>query len=220
MSQCLICLDDATTDTVATLCCGSQYCRQCLDRWCHSLPVATCPNCRAVIPVVCSVRDRLARALLPPVCALYGAALAYEMYGTFNTVVCRDDWNPVLIAIAVLVTSVLYSVLLLPAYCCVAVAYVVRPWPVWLRFVGMCHTQPLQSVFNYRCHQYSPQLHGWESGVEYVVLGHTVYNRAFECTRYVMTALLIALQLSLIALAVLYWRGIARRQFVARDLEP
>ena len=99
--------------------------------------------------------------------------------------------------------------MLLPVYLVTLLVWVLRPWPVWHRFVDMCLVPRPSSLFNYRCHPFRPRL----QELEYVYYDHNIYNRAFECTRYVMPVLLIALQLAMLALLGLYWHAHTRRKF-------
>lgn len=210
--QCGICFEKLAGAALRTACCPAHhYHRHCIVQWFNTLAVATCPHCRRA---VLERRDWWHECLQWATAVLrvaYLAAMTYEMFGMLHAQVCRDDWDPVTIAIAVFFTSLLYSALLLPAYAATALYWCLYPWPVARRFADMCVT--VTWPFNYRCHQYQPVLHGWEGGFEYVVYGHAVYNRAFECTRYVMTGLLIVLQLALLALACYRHRNPPHRHF-------
>lgn len=217
--QCGICFGTLEEDVLRTACCPARhYHRPCIVKWFNMLVVATCPQCRRAVPE----RPDWWQAGLQWATAVlrvaYFAAMTYEMFGLLHAQVCRDDWNPVVIAIAVFFSSLFYSALLLPAYAVTALYWCFYPWPVAHRFADMCGT--VAWPFNYRCHQYQPVLHGWEGGFEYIVYGHVVYNRAFECTRYVMTGLLIVLQLALLALAYYRRHSPPHRHFHLVRVQP
>lgn len=216
--SCIICLDKSPLIPVKTECCtNSLYCQSCLEKWLHSTVTPSCPVCRQSVREVGDLRGPLMHKLHVALNCLYVVALTYEMYGLFLPDICHTSWNPVLLLFGALFSSAMYTLLLLPAWALVFGVWIVRPWPIWNRFQDMCITPPVSSYFNYGCHPMYRSL-VWENNSEYVHYGHNVYHRAHECTRYIMPALLVVLQLLMAAVVHFRRRHLARRRFLYTKL--
>ena len=226
-SRCLICLDEAALKPVQLQCCPNRiYCWHCIEQWLRiNINVkSTCPFCRSPVRAHNDASIAFHLGALRLLNVIYMVVLAYTMFGIMSHHICRlgddDAVTQITSILAVIPMSMLFSLMLLPMYGLMLWLNVVHYDVAWARFWDMCGSA--ETLLNYDCSRFvkTENATSWlQNSSRHVIYSHIVYNRAWECTTYVVLTLLVVLQCLIIYCLYTLYRQEGKRRFIYNSTE-